>query len=72
MLNGFNQHSVRNKDKLSLIIGAYTFFVGSLLVILSFVFLDTGTEETIGIVLRLIALGYLLLAVYVDTNMVDK
>lgn len=72
LLSGFNQRRVRDNEKLARIVGVYNLLVGIVLVILSFLFSDSSEEAGIGLALSIVALGYVLLAIYVHATMVDK
>ncbi|TYR80493.1 DUF3784 domain-containing protein [Priestia megaterium] len=65
-LTGFNQHRVRDKKKLSEIVGSFSFAVGVILIINGFVLIIP-----LEIIMPLIVLGFLGLVLYVNAKMVE-
>jgi hypothetical protein len=65
-LTGFNQHRVRDKQKLGSIVGSYSFAIAVVLILSGFVRI-----LPLEILMPLIVVGYLLLIVYVNAKMVE-
>ncbi|MFH7819166.1 DUF3784 domain-containing protein [Neobacillus thermocopriae] len=65
-LSGFNQHRVKDKQKLGTIVGSYNFVVAVVLIISGWVRI-----LPLEILMLPIVIGYLLLIVYVHVKMVE-
>ncbi|MFB6365688.1 DUF3784 domain-containing protein [Paenibacillus elgii] len=65
-LSGFNENQVRDKEKLAKIVGAYNLIVSVLFVLAGALNLPFGNA-----LVPLVILGYFILLVYVNMNMVD-
>ncbi|UVI28513.1 DUF3784 domain-containing protein [Paenibacillus spongiae] len=66
LLAGFNQHRVKDKDKLAQLVGGYNLVIGTLMVLASFI--DNPNAEAI---IPLAVLGFFILLGYVQTRMVE-
>jgi hypothetical protein len=66
LLSGFNQHRVRDKDKLAKIVGIYNLIVGIILVTAGFINYP-NTEILVPILVG----GYVFLILYVQKTMVE-
>lgn len=65
-LRGFNQHRVRDKEKLGGIVGSYSFAVSVVLFVSGFIQVPSPQ-----IIMPLVVIGYLILIVYVNAKMVE-
>ncbi|PDY26980.1 DUF3784 domain-containing protein [Bacillus thuringiensis] len=65
-LTGFNQHRVRDKQKLGVIVGSYSFAVAVVLIVSGFIEI-----VSLQILMPLVVVGYLILAFYVNMRMVE-
>lgn len=66
LLSGFNQHRVRDKDRLARLVGGYTFLAGTVLVAIGLVN-PSGGEAALPIAVA----GFIALLVYVNMRMVE-
>lgn len=66
LLSGYNQHRVRDKDKLAKIVGTYNFIAGVLFIAASF--LDNPNTE---VLVPILVLGYVILIIFVQKTMVE-
>jgi uncharacterized membrane protein len=71
LLSGFQQDKVANKNKLARIIGIYAFIIGSLLFYMSVRWVE-ASEELITIGAFAMAIGYIVIAIYVQQRMVRR
>lgn len=67
LLSGYNQQRVKNKDKLSKLVGTYNFIMGILFLGGSLI-----NHPDIEILVPILIIGYLVLIGYVNTKMVEK
>ncbi|WP_226580699.1 DUF3784 domain-containing protein [Halobacillus litoralis] len=72
MLSGYNKSKVKDKDKLTKIMGGYNLLAGGILFILSFVFTDTSNRAAEISIILPIVLGYILISIYVQVRMVKR
>ncbi|OXM16358.1 DUF3784 domain-containing protein [Paenibacillus herberti] len=67
LLSGFNQHRVRDKEKLAKLAGSYNFIVGIAMIVAGLI--DNPDAE---VVLPISIVGFVILLGYVNTRMVDR
>ncbi|GEK58229.1 DUF3784 domain-containing protein [Marinococcus halophilus] len=71
LLSGFRQEKVVDKGKLARIVGIYAFAVGTLMFYMSIRWVE-ASEELITIGAFTMAIGYIVLAIYVQLTMVER
>ncbi|WP_228409678.1 DUF3784 domain-containing protein [Radiobacillus deserti] len=68
LLSGYKQHRVRDKKKLSRMVGGYNLIAGLFLVVTSIFFSTSFSTAAI----QIAVLGHVVILVYVNVTMVDK
>ncbi|MCD5323403.1 MULTISPECIES: DUF3784 domain-containing protein [Pontibacillus] len=71
LLSGFNQHRVRDKEKLSRLVGHLDLSTGLVLILSGLLTPPTSIEIVMGILVPIILVAHLGMILYVQKNMVE-